>query len=86
MGDFCSDDVEAGVGLAVQDDAGHYLFFLAGTLSAPPGTACPRTARIPCSPKTHPPRTLNNTPVDKKPQTDYNSIYKMTHSSGDSFP
>lgn len=31
IADWIPDDVEAGVGLALQDDAGRYLFFLAGT-------------------------------------------------------
>jgi hypothetical protein len=31
IADFASDKVEAGVGRALQDDAGRYLFFLAGT-------------------------------------------------------
>jgi 8-oxo-dGTP pyrophosphatase MutT (NUDIX family) len=31
IADFCPDDAEAGVGLALQDDQGRYLFFLAGT-------------------------------------------------------
>jgi 8-oxo-dGTP pyrophosphatase MutT (NUDIX family) len=36
--DFCPDDAEAGVGLALQDDQGRYLFFLAGTRHrCPPG-------------------------------------------------
>ncbi len=36
--DFVPDDVEAGVGLALQDDGGRYLFFLAGTRHhCPPG-------------------------------------------------
>lgn len=30
IADFAPDDAEAGVGLALQDDAGHYIFFLAG--------------------------------------------------------
>jgi 8-oxo-dGTP pyrophosphatase MutT (NUDIX family) len=38
IADFCPDDAEAGVGLALQDDGGHYLFFLAGTRHrCPPG-------------------------------------------------
>jgi ADP-ribose pyrophosphatase YjhB (NUDIX family) len=36
--DFCPDDAEAGVGLALRDDAGRYLFFLAGARHrCPPG-------------------------------------------------
>jgi len=36
--DFAPDGVEAGVGLALQDDVGRYLFFLAGTRHhCPPG-------------------------------------------------
>jgi len=36
--DFAPQGVEAGVGLALQDDAGRYLFFLAGTRHhCPPG-------------------------------------------------
>jgi 8-oxo-dGTP pyrophosphatase MutT (NUDIX family) len=36
--DFAPQGVEAGVGLALQDDAGRYLFFLAGTRhNCPPG-------------------------------------------------
>jgi 8-oxo-dGTP pyrophosphatase MutT (NUDIX family) len=31
ISDFCPQDAEAGVGLALQDDKGHYLFFIAGT-------------------------------------------------------
>jgi 8-oxo-dGTP pyrophosphatase MutT (NUDIX family) len=31
IADFAPDDTEAGVGLALRDDAGRYLFFLAGT-------------------------------------------------------
>lgn len=35
---FCPDDAEAGVGLALQDEKGRYLFFLAGTRHrCPPG-------------------------------------------------
>jgi len=30
IADFCPRDAEAGVGLALQDDKGRYLFFLAG--------------------------------------------------------
>ncbi|MCD5417401.1 NUDIX hydrolase [Candidatus Bipolaricaulota bacterium] len=38
IADFVSDNTEAGVGLALQDDKGRYLFFLAGTRhSCPPG-------------------------------------------------
>lgn len=38
IADFCPQGAEAGVGLAVQDDKGHYLFFLAGRgLYCPPG-------------------------------------------------
>jgi len=38
ISDFCPEDVEAGVGLALQDDEGRYLFFLAGTRHhCPPG-------------------------------------------------
>jgi len=38
IADFVPDDVEAGVGLALQDDEGRYLFFLAGTRHrCPPG-------------------------------------------------
>jgi 8-oxo-dGTP pyrophosphatase MutT (NUDIX family) len=40
IADFASDDVEAGVGLALQDDDERYLFILAGTRHhhCPPGT------------------------------------------------
>lgn len=31
IADFAPEDIEAGTGLAIQDDAGRYLFFLAGT-------------------------------------------------------
>jgi len=31
LADFAPEGVEAGVGLALQDDAGHYVFCLAGT-------------------------------------------------------
>lgn len=38
IADFAPEDVEAGVGLALQDDGGRYLFFLAGTRHhCPPG-------------------------------------------------
>lgn len=38
ISDFAPDDVEAGVGLALQDDSGRYLFFLAGVRHrCPPG-------------------------------------------------
>lgn len=38
LSDFCPQGDEAGVGLALQDDKGRYLFFLAGRgLSCPPG-------------------------------------------------
>jgi 8-oxo-dGTP pyrophosphatase MutT (NUDIX family) len=38
IADFCPSDAEAGVGLAIQDEAGRYLFFLAGTRHyCPPG-------------------------------------------------
>jgi 8-oxo-dGTP pyrophosphatase MutT (NUDIX family) len=38
IADFAPEDVEAGVGLAMQDDAGRYLFFLAGSRHfCPPG-------------------------------------------------
>jgi 8-oxo-dGTP pyrophosphatase MutT (NUDIX family) len=38
IADFAPDDVEAGVGLALQDVSGRYLFFLAGTRQpSPPG-------------------------------------------------
>jgi 8-oxo-dGTP pyrophosphatase MutT (NUDIX family) len=38
IADFVPDGVEAGVGLALQDDGGRYLFFLAGTRHhCPPG-------------------------------------------------
>jgi ADP-ribose pyrophosphatase YjhB (NUDIX family) len=38
IADFAPDNVEAGVGLALQDDEGRYLFFLAGTRhGCPPG-------------------------------------------------
>ncbi len=38
IADFAPDEAEAGVGLALQDDAGRYLFFLAGTRHhCPPG-------------------------------------------------
>lgn len=38
IADFCPEDAEAGVGLALRDDAGRYLFFLAGTRHrCPPG-------------------------------------------------
>jgi ADP-ribose pyrophosphatase YjhB (NUDIX family) len=40
IADFAPDDVEAGVGLVLQDDQTRYLFFLAGTRHhhCPPGT------------------------------------------------
>jgi 8-oxo-dGTP pyrophosphatase MutT (NUDIX family) len=38
IADFAPDNVEAGVGLAIQDEQGRYLFFLAGTRHrCPPG-------------------------------------------------
>lgn len=38
IADFAPDGIEAGVGLALQDDTGRYLFFLAGTRHrCPPG-------------------------------------------------
>jgi len=38
IADFVPEDAEAGVGLALQDDSGRYLFFLAGTRHrCPPG-------------------------------------------------
>jgi len=38
ISDFCPQGAEAGVGLALQDEEGHYLFFLAGRgLYCPPG-------------------------------------------------
>ena len=38
IADFAPDGVEAGVGLALQDDTGRYIFFLAGTrYLCPPG-------------------------------------------------
>jgi ADP-ribose pyrophosphatase YjhB (NUDIX family) len=38
IADFCPEDVEAGVGLAMQDDEGRYLFFVAGLRDhCPPG-------------------------------------------------
>lgn len=40
IADFAPDNVETGVGLALQDDAGYYIFFLAGTRHmhiCPPG-------------------------------------------------
>jgi len=38
ISDFAPEDVEAGTGLALQDDGGRYLFFLAGTRHrCPPG-------------------------------------------------
>jgi ADP-ribose pyrophosphatase YjhB (NUDIX family) len=38
IADFCPRDAEAGVGLALQDDEGRYLFFVAGTRHhCPPG-------------------------------------------------
>jgi 8-oxo-dGTP pyrophosphatase MutT (NUDIX family) len=38
LSDFCPQGAEAGVGLALQDDKGRYLFFLAGRgLTCPPG-------------------------------------------------
>jgi 8-oxo-dGTP pyrophosphatase MutT (NUDIX family) len=38
IADFCPTDAEAGVGLAIQDGEGRYLFFLAGTRHyCPPG-------------------------------------------------
>ena len=38
IADFVPDDAEAGVGLALQEDGGRYLFFLAGTRHyCPPG-------------------------------------------------
>jgi 8-oxo-dGTP pyrophosphatase MutT (NUDIX family) len=38
IADFCPADAEVGVGLALQDDQGRYLFFLAGTRHrCPPG-------------------------------------------------
>ncbi len=38
IADFCPEGVEAGVGLALQDDRGRYLFFIAGTRHrCPPG-------------------------------------------------
>jgi 8-oxo-dGTP pyrophosphatase MutT (NUDIX family) len=38
IADFCPEGAEAGVGLALQDDEGRYLFFLAGRgLYCPPG-------------------------------------------------
>jgi hypothetical protein len=38
IADFAPDTVESGVGLALQDDEGRYLFFLAGTRhGCPPG-------------------------------------------------
>lgn len=36
IADFAPEEVEAGVGLAIQDNAGRYLFFLAGTRHACP--------------------------------------------------
>ncbi|MBN1679591.1 MAG: hypothetical protein JW966_04815 [Anaerolineae bacterium] len=39
IADFAPDDVEAGVGLILQDGDGRYLFILAGTRHhCPPGT------------------------------------------------
>ena len=39
ISDFAPEGVEAGVGLALQDAGGRYLFFLAGTRHrCPPGT------------------------------------------------
>lgn len=38
IADFCPEEAEAGVGLAVQDDEGRYLFFVAGLRhNCPPG-------------------------------------------------
>jgi 8-oxo-dGTP pyrophosphatase MutT (NUDIX family) len=38
IADFCPEGAEAGVGLAVQNDEGHYLFFIAGPRHyCPPG-------------------------------------------------
>ena len=38
IADFAPDQVEAGVGLAIQDESGRYLFFLAGSRhNCPPG-------------------------------------------------
>jgi hypothetical protein len=38
IADFAPEDAKAGVGLALQDDSGRYLFFLAGTRNpCPPG-------------------------------------------------
>jgi 8-oxo-dGTP pyrophosphatase MutT (NUDIX family) len=38
IADFCPEDAEAGVGLAMQDDEGRYLFFVAGLRDhCPPG-------------------------------------------------
>ena len=38
IADFCPQGAEAGVGLALQDDEGRYLFFLPGSgLHCPPG-------------------------------------------------
>jgi ADP-ribose pyrophosphatase YjhB (NUDIX family) len=38
ISDFAPDDVEAGVGLALKDDEGRYLFFIAGKrYRCPPG-------------------------------------------------
>jgi len=38
IADFCPQGAESGVGLALQDEQGHYLFFLAGRgLYCPPG-------------------------------------------------
>jgi 8-oxo-dGTP pyrophosphatase MutT (NUDIX family) len=38
IADFCPQDAEAGVGLALRDDRGHYLFFIAGNRHrCPPG-------------------------------------------------
>ena len=39
ISEFCPQGAEAGVGLALQDDPGHYLFFIAGSRhDCPPGT------------------------------------------------